>query len=284
MRYVLNIFIVTVVGAIAVVSAAAAQSPLSQFGVSPSRFELTLGARGATDAFRVFNLSQKTLDLQVSVHNWELDEHFEVQVAPPTEQSLDQWMHINPVRFTIEPEHEQVVRFAIRPKVRPQPGEHRAVLYVCEVPSAQEAQGHTNIIGCLGLVVYGNVPEVRRIGQVQAVEIVPETNPIGVRLEIASKGNAHVRLHGQYAIWEASAYPGAEHTQPLEQLNAPDTPLPDGIVTADALPALPVLAGAQRTLEVTTSPTLAPGEYVLDLHGDLSGDSPFDRGIPFVIK
>ena len=41
-------------------------------------------------------------------------------------------MIINPVEFTIPAGGEQVVRFAVRPRAQPEPGEHRAmVFFVC---------------------------------------------------------------------------------------------------------------------------------------------------------
>ncbi|GAK60060.1 pili assembly chaperone, PapD N-terminal domain [Candidatus Vecturithrix granuli] len=261
-----------------------AQAPAGaiEFGISPSLFQLTIGAQNKTESFRVFNFGARPMKFQISVHNWEVDEAFNVQVIPPTEQSLDQWIVINPVEFTVAPGKSQVVRFAIRPRVQPEPGEHRAILYTCEVPIKTENQSQSNIVGCIGAAVYGDYGEISRIGILHDVTLVSATNPVLARFDISSEGNAHVRMDGQYAIWKASAYPGTENTTRLEDMQDAEKLAAQGIADAGVLPSLPVLPGTRRTMELQTSMVLAPGEYVLDINGSLSGNA-IDQGIPFSI-
>lgn len=253
-----------------------------QFGISPSLFQLTIGAQSKTESFRVFNFGARPMKFRISVHNWDVDEAFNVQVIPPAEQSLDQWIVINPVEFTVEPGKAQVVRFAIRPRVQPEPGEHRAIMYICETPIETAGQAQSNVVGCIGAAVYGDYGEINRTGILNEVEIAPATNPVIVRFDISSEGNAHVRMDGQYAIWNASNYPGPENTTRIEDVQETEKLTALGIAEAGALPSLPVLPGTRRTMELYTSAVLPPGEYVLDINGTLSGKT-IDRGIAFHI-
>lgn len=264
---------------------ALAQTPAGaiQFGISPSLFQLTIGSQSKTESFRVFNFGARPMKFRISVHNWDVDEAFNVQVIPPTEQSLDQWIVINPVEFTVAPGKAQVVRFAIRPRVQPEPGEHRAIIYICETPIETAQHSQPNVVGCIGAAVYGDYGEVCRVGILHDVAIAPETNPVLARFDISSEGNAHVRLDGQYAIWKASNYPGAENTTRLEDVQDAEKLTVQGIADAGALPSLPVLPGTRRTMELYTSTVLPPGEYVLDMNGTLSGKA-IDQGIPFHIS
>lgn len=254
-----------------------------EFGISPSLFQLTIDAQSKTESLRVFNFGARPMKFRITVNNWEVDESFNVQVIPPTEQSLDQWIAINPVEFTVAPGKAQVVRFAIRPRVQPEPGEHRAILYTCEVPMEMENQPKSNVVGCIGTAIYADFGDVSRIGILHDVTIAPATNPVLARFDISSEGNAHVRMDGQYAIWGASLYPGHNHTSRLEDLSDPESLSAQGIVAAGFLPSLPVLPGTRRKMELHTSQVLPPGEYVLDINGDLSGKS-IDQGIPFRIS
>ncbi len=254
-----------------------------QFGISPSLFQLTIGAQSKTESFRVFNFGARPMKFRISVHNWDVDEEFNVQVIPPTEQSLDQWIVINPIEFTVEPGKAQVVRFVIRPRVQPDPGEHRAIIYICENPVETGEFPQSNVVGCIGAAVYGEHGEVQRVGILHDVAIAPETNPVLTRFDISSEGSAHVRMDGQYAIWNASKYPGTENTTRIEDVQDVEKLTALGIAEAGALPSLPVLPGTRRTMELYTSAVLPPGEYVLDINGTLSGKT-IGREIPFHIS
>ena len=75
----------------------------AQIGVSPPVVEIDLNEPARTRTVRLFNYGNSPVEVQVRVHNWELDEVNRVRILPPTEQSLDQWLVINPLHFTIQP-------------------------------------------------------------------------------------------------------------------------------------------------------------------------------------
>ena len=97
--------------------------PPAQIAVSPSRFEVEIGPKPTTEAVTVMNLGKDPVTIMVTVASWDLDELNKVRILEPDEQSLDQWMVINPLRFTVPSGKSQTVRFSIRPKIRPLPGE-----------------------------------------------------------------------------------------------------------------------------------------------------------------
>jgi hypothetical protein len=247
--------------------------------VAPPKFEIELGDRGETHSFRVFNYDDDPITAEVSVHNWELDENNKTRILPPTEQSLDSWIAINPVRFTIPPRGSQVVRFAIRPKVELVDGEHRAILYVTSKPTEEKALSVRFNLR-IGMAVYGYVGAVERVGELVAVAV----DPAALRFEIESRGNAHVRLAGRFAVWRADAYPEEGPPPPVPELPeaGEEAVLPPGVVTVGELPAKPVLAGTRRTVPQPLAEPLPPGDYVLRLVGTL-GASSVERTLPFSI-
>jgi hypothetical protein len=134
----------------------------------------------------------------------------------------------------------------------------------------------------LGVAVYGLVGDVTREGTLNAVSIIEGTNPVVARLEVSSAGSAHVRLNGQYAIYPAEAYPGAERTTLLTTDLRMDDPLPESVLVAGYLPARPVLPETRRNVFFRVPRELPPGDYVLDLNGELPGH-PIDLAVPFTI-
>ncbi len=253
----------------------AAQPP--KLGVSPSTFNIEIGSRPVTQSFRVFNYDDDAFDAEITVHNWDLDEDNKTRILPPTEQSLDQWIVVNPVRFTIPPRSSQVVRFSIRPRVEPAPGEHRAMIYLISKPAAGKELGVRFNLR-FGLAVYGHVGEVTRRGTLHAVDV----DASSASFDVSSEGSANVRFDGQYAVWPADAYPGAEATTRIADPEAPEA-LPEPVVTAGGLPNKPVLPGTRRRIPLRLAQALPPGDYVLDLNGSL-GETEIDMAVAFSVS
>ena len=263
-------------------AAARPQAPpgLARIGVSPARVEIAIGPRPSTESIRVLNFGSEPVGVKVSVHTWDLDDDNRVRLLAPTEQSLDQWMVINPLEFTIEPGKSQTVRFSVRPRVEPEPGEHRAIIYFEQVDSPTEEQLESTFrtVFRLGVAIYGQVGEPERVARLHAVEVDGRAG----WFDVSSEGSAHVRLGGQYAIWPAEAYPGSEETRPAERRSDNRLELPSGAVETGYLPTTPVLPGTRRRIQLPLPVEMTPGAYVLDLNASLAGD-PLDRGIPFTV-
>jgi len=249
----------------------------AQIGLSPSRFDLQLGERPTTESVRVFNFGKEPIDIQVSVVHWDLDEANQVRALPPTEQSLDQWLVINPLTFSINGESSQTVRFSIRPRVEPEPGEHRAMIYFRQLPPPTPPKG-ARFLYNVGIAVYGQVGEVTRHARIGKVELVGSS----ISLELTCLGTANARFAGQLSIWPADQYPGAEATKPFEDLKTEGWSPPEPVIAAGELPTTPILPGTTRTFTIPLDVSLAPGSYVLDLEGQL-GDDRLDRAIELTV-
>lgn len=278
---ILRLIVLAIIIGLSVMAAARAASPPAQIAVSPSKFELKLGARSTTQSVTLMNLSDKPVDIDVTVANWGLDEASQIQLLEPTEQSLDQWMVINPLRFTVPGGGSQTVRFSIRPRVEPEPGEHRAMIYFNQVLPEEDAQV-VRVKFSVGVAVYGLVGDVERRGTLHNVDVVSGTNPLVARLDVSSDGSAHVRMAGQYAIYPASDYPGSENTGWSPDARPNEIETPELAVASGALPARPVLPTTRRELLLQVRDELPPGDYVLDLNGELQG-SAIDMAVPFTI-
>ncbi len=252
-------------------------------GVSPPRFELKLdNKRPKTEVFRVVNIGSKPATFKIYVQSWILDEKNKIQPIPPSEQSLEKWILVNPGKFTLPPGKSQTVRFSIRPRIKPEAGEHRALIYVEEVPDNKDSNNPVKVIGRYGVGVYAYVGEIKKVGVVNSIEVDSKNAPLKATFDVSSQGTAYVRMNGQYAIWQAAKYPGAKNTQQITQLGKAKPKLPDGAIAVGTLPSTPVLPSTRRKLILNISQQLAPGNYVLDLNGELSGVQ-IDKGINFTV-
>ncbi len=253
-----------------------------EIGVSPPRLEVEINGKTRTQSINVINLSNKPVELKASLGTWTLGEDNKLQEIPSNEQSLDQWIVFTPPRFTIPPGRAQTIRFAIRPKVKPTPGEHRAVLYLEEIPSNSQDSQAVTTIARIGVVIYGYSGDIKKVGVLNALTVDSKPNALRAVFDVSSQGNAHVRVKGQYAIWSAAKYPGASTTQSLPYSSITQAKFPSNVVDAGVLDVTPVLAGTRRQVVMPITKKLPPGNYVLDINGELSG-VPIDQGIPFTV-
>jgi P pilus assembly chaperone PapD len=208
-----------------------------------------------------------------------LDEANRVVEVEPGEASLMRWIVINPQRFTVPAGETQTVRFSIRPRSAPAPGEHRAMIYLEELPRREPGKAVTVAFN-IGVAVYAYAGEVTRSGTLHGVRVERlGDEPVGL-LDIASTGTAHVRLDGRYTIWKAGTVPGGE---PAARLAAAEGELPAGAVAAGSLPTTPVLPGTRRTIPLPLGHGLEAGQYVLVVAGGL-GNGQFDGEAAFAVE
>lgn len=260
---------------------AQAAPPPPQVAISPSRFELRIGSKPTVETLRFFNYSEDEVRVKVSLANWDLDDAGAVRLLPPTEQSLDQWMVVNPLEFTVKGGQSQAIRFSIRPRVQPEDGEHRAMIYLDQVPTAKDIE-LASMRFRFGVAVYADAGVVSRAAQLHEAEVV-EAN--GMRLavfDIENQGNAHARFSGQYQIWPADRHPGLDKTVIFPDLAQPGFELPAAIQAAGHLPGKPVLPGSRRSVAMQLPSDLPPGDWILDVAGDLSG-SPVEHAVAFSV-
>jgi hypothetical protein len=253
----------------------AEEPPPGQIGVAPSMFELPIGSKPVNESIRLFNLKKKATKVRVEVYNWTLDEKNEVKILPSESQSLDKWMLINPLRFTVEPGQSQVVRFSIRPTVKPTPGEHRAMIYFIEEPSDTPADSTKalEILFKLGVGVYGHADPVKHGGTLNGLSCdLPAST---IRADITNSGNVNTRLKGNYSIWKKDAFPGLKDASKYESLQK-DEKSPAGLVLTGQLNQTPVLPGNRRSIATQFPMPKAPGSYILAVTGSI-GSQPVEK-------
>jgi P pilus assembly chaperone PapD len=252
-------------------------------GVSPPRFEVEINnKKNRSQSINIVNLSTEAVEMRAYVRSWTIDQNNEMQLVASSEQSLDQWIVFTPSRFRIPGRSSQTLRFAIRPRVQPTSGEHRAVLYIEEVPRNNAKSLGVTTVGRFGVIIYGYAGEVKRVGTLNSINVQTTPDKVKAVFDISSTGNAHVRIKGQYAIWRAANYPGAKATRPILNISGSSLKLPANVITAGELALNPVLAKTRRQLILSIPKKLPPGNYVLDLNGELSGVA-IDKGIPFTV-
>ncbi len=252
-------------------------------GVSPPEIEVKIEDKSRSKTIKIGNFDKKPVKMRAFVRSWTLNKNGKFKLVKSTEQTLDNWIVFTPSQFTIPPGGSQTIRFAIRPKVQPNPGEHRAILYLEEVPTEGSRNSKAvTTVGRLGVAIYGYAGDVKKVGVINSVNVNSKPNGVKAVFDVSSKGNAHVQMKGQYTIWPAAKYPGAKATQPLEKSGNQPIKLPDNILHVGRLKLSPVLADTRRQIVLPIRKKLPPGEYVLDINADLGG-VPVDKGIPFIV-
>lgn len=253
---------------------------LAQIGVSPPMIEFPLGETPVTRSTDLINYGSRDVSVRVKVVHFDLDEKNEVRILPATPQSLDQWLVIQPGTFDLPAGKTQTVRFSVRPKVKPEPGEHRAMLFFEELPGEESITKTFRVLFRMGAAIYAQVGDVRRVGTIKTVEVL---DGVG-RFEIESSGTAHVRLEGAWGVWPARDFPGADKVPDFEidaegaWKNRPATATVGG-----RLVKTPVYPGTKRVIPQALPRDLAPGDYILLARG-LLGEVPFVRTASFRIE
>lgn len=195
---------------IAMASFAADKQMKPRMGISPSKIEVELDEKGASESITVLNVSDKDLEIQVTVANWELDKNNKIKILPPEEHSLDRWIIVNPLRFTIPAGESQTVRFAIRPRAQPQQGEHKAMIYFTEIVKEELGEPQSFRISFkFGVPVYAYVGE--KVSEGRLLDSTVESHgprQMKAKFRIINDGNANIRLAGRYAVWRRGEYPG----------------------------------------------------------------------------
>jgi fimbrial chaperone protein len=264
-----------------VIAAAFAFTPAdAQVAYNPQLYDIPLDHPGATYAFRLSNLGKEDKQVKVTVANWEMDDTNEVRVIPGSEQSLDQWIVVNPVEFVLKAGASQAVRFSVRPAIQLNPGEHRAMIFFDEVLPPQDPAKHA-LHGRfrIGAAVYGQVGTVTRTGTIR--EIRADDHSLTIR--VASDGSSNGRFKGQYTVWKKQDFPGLDKVPVYPDIDKPDFKLPPGPLRAGLLPNNAVLPGTERNVSTEFgSGALTKGEYVVVLNG-VFGDTPIKQTAEFSV-
>jgi len=248
----------------------AEEPPPGQIGVAPSMFELSIGQKPVNESVRLFNLKKTPVTVKVEVYNWSLDEKNEVKLLPPDKQSLDRWMLINPLSFTVEPGKSQVVRFSIRPTVKPDPGEHRAIIYFVEQPAVMNADSTRalEILFKLGVGVYGQTDPVKRSATLNSLSFDKASSSI--LADVTNNGNVHTRLTGNFSVWKKEGFPGISAATKFADQEKQEKP-PAGFIMSGQINQTPVLPGNHRTLSTQVPLPKTPGSYILAVSGTIDG-------------
>lgn len=242
-----------------------AAQPAPRMGISPDRYQVTFDERGGeTQSLLVQNLSDEPLSLSLSVSNWVLNESNQIAVAPPTETSLDQWIVINPLHITIPPGSPQTIRWAIMPRLKPEPGEYRAIIFIEEDGGQSVNSDATEVRMKMryGMPIYAQVGESKESAELHGISITGSGNRLSV--DLTNDGNVHARLSGNYGIWPTDEFPGTDEALKLLKSLNPENQ-DDAEFFASAMPPSVILPGDRRALPLDINLTQA-GEYTIQLN------------------
>ena len=261
-RVILLLLLITWCPLLSAVGSESVSPPPPQIAAAPSRATVDISRGRAGGSIRVFNLGEESISITTSVKNWTMDSSNNIEVISPTSHSLDQSIIINPINFTIAPGKQQVVRYSIRPR--------------------SKDEGTIDINFRMGVAIYGVSGDVQRVASLHNLSVSQHGQKITALADIESTGNANVRLDGQISVWPESSFPDPASIAHMD-LSAESTQLPDNLVSASTLSALPVLPGTRRTIPTTVDMPSHPGSYVIHIAGTL-GDQRINKSIPLQIN
>jgi hypothetical protein len=179
------------------------KAALPQFKISPSRFEILLEPQARTiQTINISNAGIDVLNLTALTQDWDVNENGDLVLKEPvtSTRSASNWIRFNPKNIKAEPGKEQVIRFAVTAPPDVEPGEYRtAILLTFEETFTSEAE--INIRPQFAILLYINIPEVNRTGEIEKAEIsVNDEGMYFARGDIKSTGNAHIRITGEYVL------------------------------------------------------------------------------------
>ncbi len=246
-----------------------AQDPLApSLAVSQSRLELELNPTRPQgfDSVAVLNVGSEPQAILVSLSHWDLDEANLFRALPPSPQSLDQWMVVNPLRFTLNPGESQTVRFAVRPRVVPEPGEHRAMVFFNQDPDAEINSGKTLVFN-IGIPIYTYVGDYWRTTQIDGFELIPDDNNQTAKFVISAtnSGNAHSRAQGFFGYWKRDNFPGKDTAVAMlrDEKRIREEGQASGMIYYNKLNSVALLPGTTREIITDVILPAEAGEYYL---------------------
>ncbi len=254
-------------------------TPPPQVAVSPSRFEITYDKKMKTYALTLINYSDHKIKARISLSNWTL-EGDKIKELPPTPQSLDQWMLITPLNVRVAPHSTQTVRFAIRPRTKPAPGEHRAMIWIDQVQDSQFENEGIQAKFKFGVAVYLYVPPISPKGKLQKLSAVSKAKTIEVTLKFSNSGNVHDRFKGTLSLWKANSPLSEEERNAILSQNIKNTYL----ISKEAVPTKPLLPKIQQTIKVFLKKPKSKGPYILYLHGVFKDEKEFTKKQIVIVK
>jgi len=252
--------------------------PPAQIGMSPGHFEITYDGKSKTHSLKLMNYSNRTIHARISLGNWTLNNTELVEISP-TPQSLDQWILITPVNFKVAPKKTQTIRFAIRPRTKPLSGEHRAMIWINEVPSSDNQKG-MNTKFRLGVGVYLNVPPIHPKGKLNTMATKVEKNSIKVSLNYTNKGNVHDRLHGHLSLWKANTKLSKKDRNEIVSKKK----VHKDLISQIPLPAKPILAKLKKRVDMFLAKPTKKGKYLIYLNGKFKNNVEFSKEKVITIK
>lgn len=255
-------------GSTGLVKAASKKGLQPQLALSPSRVEIKADDINKTQSITVLNLGSTSMDVEVSVQNWDFDEDNNYRALAPTPQSLDQWLIINPVRIKVPAKGQQTVRMAVRPKAKPDAGEHRAMVFFRQVHGSENAKG-VNVKFNVGVPVYAYFGDVEQKATLHSMQLLKTNNELS--FDVSNEGNAYVRPQGYFMIVPEDNKDS--DTVLLSRLNAETGEVSSmEPVSKGRFSAKPIFAGERRSVRalLSTDEEL-PQSYRLAVKANVAG-------------
>ena len=179
------------------------KAALPHFQIKPSRFEILLNPRQRNiQTIRIDNMGEKPLKLIATTKDWNMDSKGDLNLMEPasTARSASNWLRFNPKKINIEPGQSQLIRFSVTAPPDNQSGEYRTAILITAQEEVTTSSARVKIQPQFATLVYLNIPEVIRKGEIKDVKIKANEEKYSFKGNVYSQGNAHLRMTGEYIL------------------------------------------------------------------------------------
>jgi len=234
----------------------AAGSALGSLRVSPGVVETRFEHGRTSGSFTVTSTDAKTQRLRVLPVHFTLSVDGKVMIAPVDSSSLAEWIKITPREFTLEPNSERQVRYAIVAPDSMPDGSYWGALEFVPLPSHQDSLTAMSSLKAIAVVVAPIVADKGRptyVWNLDPDSMRSVVTPDGVVLlaKVENGGTGRIAQKGRYEIRDSGG----------------------GVITSGETDRGSILPHSVRFLKTALPKTLAAGsyEYVVTYTSEMDG-------------
>lgn len=179
----------------------------ADLSITPAYVELTLDKGIPSGVFQIANSGETEVRYRVNAVAFRFDSDGGTKLVEPDERSMAPWIVFSPKEFTLAPNSQQKVRFAVSPKGKLRTGEYWAAMELESLDTVThkglDAKGRemsVKVISSIVVPIFGKVGNVRYRGMSKEIKVVSEEKGKTIETWVANTGEGRLFLEGKYEI------------------------------------------------------------------------------------
>jgi hypothetical protein len=180
---------------------------LADLTITPAYVELNLDKGVPSGVFQIANTGDAEVRYRINAASFNFDSDGGTQLIDPDERSMAPWIVFSPKEFTLAPNSQQKVRFAVSPKGKLRTGEYWAAMELESLDAAThkslDEKGRemsVKVISSVVVPIFGKVGNVRYRGMSKEMKVVSNGKEKTLEAWVANTGEGRLFLEGKYEI------------------------------------------------------------------------------------